>query len=155
MGIIKKIISVSLVILATICHAQNNDPLYDEIHFEDGLCKKDIVGTPIEIMRSTWTDTGCFHRKQPTSMLAIEYKDQDYALYIDYSLEEEMVDSIISWVDNHRPIEMSVLFFQSCAEPYVLNNKFYPLGIITHIRPYILDGKIESRGKAKIYERFR
>ncbi len=136
MGEIKKyIIIVFFVILMPLCYAQSRELLYNELHFEDSLCLINIVGTPIEIMRSTWVDTSCFHREQPISMLYFVYKNQDYAFYIDYNLEKEMSDSIVSWVDNLCQIEISVLFFQSCAEPYVLNDIFYPLGIITHIRP--------------------
>lgn len=124
------------VYLTTMCHAQNKDLLYNELHFEDGLCKNTIKVTPTGIMRASWTDTACFHRKQPISMLSFLYKGQEYALYIEPNLEESMADSIIYWVDNLCQIEISILFFQSCAEPYVLNNKFYPLGIITCIRRY-------------------
>lgn len=144
MRIVKQIILVFWVILTTICPAQNKEHLYDELHFKDGLCKINIVGIPMEIMRSTWIDTACFHREQPVSMLSFVYKSQDYTFYIDYNFEKAMADSIISWVDNCHPIEISVLFFQSCAEPYVLNNTFYPLGIITHIRPIISDGMMDS-----------
>ena len=142
--VIKNTILFFLVILTSICHAQSREVLYNELQFEDGLCIIDIVGTPIEIMRSTWVDTSCFHREQPISMLNLVYKGQDYTFYIDYNLEKKMADSIISWVDNFHPIEISVLFFQSCSEPYVLNDIFYPLGIITNVRPHFLDGIIES-----------
>lgn len=135
----QKIALIFVVFLTTMSHAQNKELLYDELNYNDGICKKNIIGTPVEILKSTWTDTSCFHRKQPISMLSFVHKNHNYSFYIDYNLENSIIDSINLWIENHYIVEISVLFFQHCSETYVLDDMFYPIGIILHIHPLSKD----------------